>query len=276
MIDVVCDAGARYVKLALARPGETVRVLSAHAQDAVDLSLFAQRALSALNPGRLEAVRFYRLEEDLAERPSLLARVRAVSPLRRWAPMQQLESKAVWLKCLSLLDQEALLLDAGALRCRVFERLQGGTKLRVVENERCTAGGGRFVELMTQTLGVGLEDLDLTVSAATKPALLSSPCPVFAESEVVSLLNAGSQREDVLAGVVNDVVDKLLALLGRAQLGQRPVYLVGGLGRWQCIRSRLEQQGIRLLEELLDPLFVPCVAGLMQVQQRRQWARIEV
>ncbi|STI19979.1 ATPase, activator of (R)-hydroxyglutaryl-CoA dehydratase [Escherichia coli] len=52
------------------------------------------------------------------------------------------------------------------------------------------AGTGRFLEVISRTLGTSVEQLD-SITENVTPHAITSMCTVFAESEVISLRSAG-------------------------------------------------------------------------------------
>jgi hypothetical protein len=183
-------------------------------------------------------------------------------------------------RALGTLAPELLLADCGALRTRVIELSRGRAVVRSLENARCTAGAGRFVETMAAALRVSLTEVDARVAEAKDPCKVSSPCPVFAESEVVSQVNAGRAREDILSGVVAHAVEKLATLVERARPNGRPLLAIGGLARLDAFRSGLVAKlpGVEMLAAPVDAMLLPCLAGLAQVTEARpgSWPEIEL
>lgn len=62
-------------------------------------------------------------------------------------------------------------------------------------NDRCAAGTSRFLELMANALQYPLDEFGEAALGAEKSVKISSMCTVFAESEVISLITRGSNRE---------------------------------------------------------------------------------
>lgn len=252
MIHVACDPGSRYTKFAAARPGdaEAIRqVFPSH--DADDLGALARRVASALRPGLFEPVRIWIVGDG-------------------WVPKQTRSNPvllgAALARAAAGLGESALGADLGGLRTRVFE-VAGGQLKRTIENERCTSGGGRFVETMAAALGVDLDEIDAVISASKSPVRVSSPCMVFAESEMISQVNSGVSREDVLAGVVAHAVEKVSTLVQQAGPSGRPLLTTGGLARLAAFRNGLAAAlpGTVMVETPSDPLFFNCFAGLATV-----------
>jgi len=75
-------------------------------------------------------------------------------------------------------------------------------KGKVVEfamNDKCAAGTGRFFEAMARTLHITLQELSTIGLESVKPVSLASQCSVFAESEVITMINEGAELPDIVA-----------------------------------------------------------------------------
>lgn len=94
-------------------------------------------------------------------------------------------------------------------------------------NDRCAAGTGRFLEVLAQRLGVGLDDLGAMAARSAAPSAISSMCVVFAETEIIGLLAAGAQPDDIAAGVQASIAERVAAMAGRRV--EEPVLLTGGV-----------------------------------------------
>ncbi len=94
-------------------------------------------------------------------------------------------------------------------------------------NDRCAAGTGRFLEVVATRLGVKLESLGDMAGRSEKPAMISSMCVVFAETEIVGLLASGMKSEDIVAGVQAAIAARVSAMAGRNVTA--PVVFTGGV-----------------------------------------------
>ncbi|MBI5725723.1 MAG: 2-hydroxyglutaryl-CoA dehydratase [Planctomycetes bacterium] len=94
-------------------------------------------------------------------------------------------------------------------------------------NDRCAAGTGRFLELVAARLGVGLDKFGELAGRSENPAVISSMCAVFAETEIIGLLAGGASPADIAAGVRDAVASRLTALAG-GRLDD-PIVLTGGV-----------------------------------------------
>ena len=104
-------------------------------------------------------------------------------------------------------------------------------------NDKCSAGTGKFLEIMANRLGVTLGELfDLAQAGTVLP--ISSLCTVFAESEVINYIGEGRKREDIAAGVVDSVAAKVAQLSQRKNLPEK-VILTGGLSHSEYFTKTL-------------------------------------
>jgi predicted CoA-substrate-specific enzyme activase len=105
-------------------------------------------------------------------------------------------------------------------------------------NERCAAGSGKFLEMIAEAVGVPFAMISSLASQSTKPYSFSSNCAVFAESEIISQVNAGMKSSDVLAGVIRAVASKAASLIDGAD-AKDSIALIGGLAKVQAVREML-------------------------------------
>ncbi len=116
-------------------------------------------------------------------------------------------------------------------------------------NDKCAAGTGRFLEVMSRTLGIPLNEMGTRSALSTKRVHVSSMCTVFAESEVVSLVARGEKVEDILNGIHQAISDRVASLAMR--VGQQPpVAITGGVAKNQAVVKALEE---RLGSQFLVP-----------------------
>lgn len=121
----------------------------------------------------------------------------------------------------------SIVIDIGGQDTKVIA-LQSGQVRDFLMNDKCSAGTGRFLEIMANTLGVsilGLCELAERGSGVT----ISSMCTVFAESEVISLIGKGTAKEDIAYGVIESIVNKVHGQAARLMGAGKSVYLTGGL-----------------------------------------------
>ena len=106
-------------------------------------------------------------------------------------------------------------------------------------NDKCSAGSGRFLEVMADALEIPLEEFGSLALTSKNPSPISSTCTVFAESEVISRINQGASRVDVAAGIHKAIVNKTIALSARVGI-QPEVALTGGVALNPAVKEMLE------------------------------------
>ncbi len=114
--------------------------------------------------------------------------------------------------------------------------LKNGRVMKFIMNDKCSAGTGKFLEVMTNRLGLTMEELS-DLASRGNPITISSMCTVFAESEVISLIGKGTPREDIAYGVIESVVTKVVQLISQVEGDQ--YFLTGGLCEDPYVLERL-------------------------------------
>lgn len=136
--------------------------------------------------------------------------------------------------------------------CSVIDVGGQDTKVIIIENgivqdflmnDKCSAGTGKFLEIMANRLGVTLQEL-FDMAAAGKAVPISSLCTVFAESEVISHIGKGRKREDIAAGVVESVAAKVAQLAQRKALSGE-IILTGGISNSEYFTKILSRKLMR-------------------------------
>jgi (R)-2-hydroxyacyl-CoA dehydratese activating ATPase len=119
------------------------------------------------------------------------------------------------------------IVDIGGQDSKLVRLKEDGAVADFVMNDRCAAGTGRFLEMLSAQLGAPFSQLGRLVQQSREPALISSMCVVFAESEIVGLLAAGVLPEDIVTGVQTAVATRIAAMTG-GRLTE-PILFTGGV-----------------------------------------------
>ncbi|MDI6872881.1 acyl-CoA dehydratase activase [Candidatus Solincola sp.] len=148
---------------------------------------------------------------------------------------------------------ERTLIDIGGQDCKVIRINSQGRVVDFAMNDKCAAGTGRFFEAMARVLEVSLEELTSLSLRSVKPAQITSQCSVFAESEVITLLNEGVALEDIAAGI-NEAIASRLAVLVRKVGLEGEASVSGGCAKNRGLILSLERRLQVKVEELgMDP-----------------------
>ena len=134
-----------------------------------------------------------------------------------------------------LFHEDGTVIDIGGQDTKGIS-LKKGRVMKFIMNDKCSAGTGKFLEVMTNRLGLTQNELS-ELARKGNPITISSMCTVFAESEVISLIGKGTPREDIAYGVIESVVTKVVQLISQGPAEQ--YFLTGGLCEDEYIIERL-------------------------------------
>jgi len=140
-------------------------------------------------------------------------------------------------------------IDIGAEQSRVFSCDQTGKVLDRVRNDQCAAGAGAFLEEISARLDLELEEMGKLSLSSNKNITINSTCVIFAESEVVSLINEGVNKEDISRSIVEAVADKAVSLL-RSIKALDDIVFIGGVAMNQGVVDSVRKQ---IGKEILVP-----------------------
>ena len=124
-------------------------------------------------------------------------------------------------------SRDLTVIDIGGQDTKII-CVRNGAVSDFIMNDKCSAGTGRFLEIMANVLSVRPGEL-CDMASKGGNASISSMCTAFAESEVISLIGRGETRENIAFAVVDSIVKKVVAQTGRIQLSHSLACLTGGL-----------------------------------------------
>jgi (R)-2-hydroxyacyl-CoA dehydratese activating ATPase len=140
-----------------------------------------------------------------------------------------------------LFPEARAILDIGGQDTKAIALDASGRVLRFEMNDRCAAGTGRFMEIMANALHYTMDEFGNSACTADKAEKISSMCTVFAESEVVSLISSGANREEVALGIHEAIASRALTMLGKLPAFDNLVF-AGGVAYNHCMRRLLGQR----------------------------------
>lgn len=148
------------------------------------------------------------------------------------------------------------IVDIGGQDAKVIRVDAHGALEHFAMNDKCAAGTGHFLELMSRTLGVELDELGPLALRSRHAAEMSSRCSIFLETEVLHDLQRGITREDVAAGICRALAERVAALARRVH-PTRELAMTGGVAKNQAVRRQLEQRlGMNMVDLPLDPQLI--------------------
>lgn len=122
-------------------------------------------------------------------------------------------------------------IDIGGQDLKTISLDAHGRVARFEMNDRCAAGTGRFLEIMAEQLGYSLEQFAAAALRGKASIVINAQCTVFAESEVIGLINRNCPREDIARALHRTVAKRIAAMFSRLGTVSGRVVMTGGGAR---------------------------------------------
>jgi len=244
MITLGCDLGSLYSKFVLLKDQELInwKIVPTTGNIAQQIDGFLKELISSAG------ISFEQIDRISATGmgANLVKEAKAVDTLNSLRQLFKVFSSEI-----------EYMIDLGGQSITCLHLNSKGEIIDFMRNDKCASGSGRFLELMSKKLEIELEEIDQFVQRAKSPIELSNQCGVFAESEVISYINQGVEKSEIIAGVCGSVAKMVSAQAGR--LGVEGVYtLIGGGAR---INSLVEMVKERVKGSYQPFPFNPQLAG---------------
>ncbi|MCF6158097.1 MAG: CoA activase [wastewater metagenome] len=133
------------------------------------------------------------------------------------------------------------IINIGGQDCKVISLDNNGIMTNFTMNDKCAAGTGRFLEVMSRILEVELDELGTLSDNAEDIPHINSLCTVFGESEVISLLSQGRRVEDIIAGIHKSIAKRVGAMVKKIGV-REAVFFDGGPAFNKGLKRALEQE----------------------------------
>lgn len=160
-----------------------------------------------------------------------------------------------------------LVIDVGGQDAKVIRVTPAGGFEDFELNDRCSAGTGRFLEVMARALGYDLDEFCRAAMKADRAVAVSSMCTVFAESEVVALVAQGEDRKRVALGLYHSIVDRIYPLVSRLET-EGDILFVGGVARSRCIAGLLRKKLKRDITVPPNPQIVSALGAALVARKK--------
>jgi (R)-2-hydroxyacyl-CoA dehydratese activating ATPase len=137
-------------------------------------------------------------------------------------------------------------IDIGGQDCKVISIDTGGMVRDFIMNDKCAAGTGRSLEILSKTIGISLERLGPVSLRSWKPARITNKCSIFMELEVLQYIYKKRRTADIAYGINEAVAKRVASLANMIQLNEN-VAITGGVSKNIGV--------VRMLEKMLDIRF---------------------
>jgi len=120
--------------------------------------------------------------------------------------------------------------DIGGQDAKAIRVDEKGNVERYVYNDKCASGTGRFLEIIADSLDIKLDDMGAISGRSSEKLTLSNQCVVFAETEIISLVNEGKEIADIISALHQAVANRA-ASLARGILVAPDAVMTGGVAK---------------------------------------------
>ncbi|MBI2832346.1 MAG: 2-hydroxyglutaryl-CoA dehydratase [Chloroflexi bacterium] len=160
-------------------------------------------------------------------------------------------------------------IDIQGQSTQVIKINEKGRVLSFVVSEKCAAGSGRFLDVISNVLRIKLEEVGPLSLKSSTPVKFTTGCAVFGESEAISRVSEGASKEDILAGVHLALATKASTLVERVGMEKECAISGGGALNIGLVKAIEQRLGLRLLVPP-QPQFVTALGAAIMAEERAQ------
>ncbi|PMQ01188.1 MAG: 2-hydroxyglutaryl-CoA dehydratase [Dictyoglomus sp. NZ13-RE01] len=131
------------------------------------------------------------------------------------------------------------IIDIGGQDSKAIKVGKNGAVLDFVMNDKCAAGTGRFLEVMAKVLEEDLENFGRIHMQEKEVIEITNICTVFAESEIITLLSQGKNKNSIIKGLNYSIAKRAVSLVKRIG-AEKDVVMTGGVAKNQGVKMAIE------------------------------------
>jgi len=158
-------------------------------------------------------------------------------------------------------------IDIGGQDSKAIRLGENGKVSSFAMNDKCAAGSGRFLEVMSNVIGVTVNDLGPLSLKSKNKVNISSTCTVFAETEVISMIASEIKKEDIIAGIHDAIATKVSALTRSTGI-EDDVVMTGGVARNIGVLKSLEEKIGHVIHVPPEPLITGALGAALIAKNR--------
>jgi (R)-2-hydroxyacyl-CoA dehydratese activating ATPase len=159
------------------------------------------------------------------------------------------------------LGRAMTLVDIGGRDPQVIHVDDRGRRVDARGVRRCAAGIGSFLMFTARHLDVSATRLQELAAAAESAATVSSYCSVFSATEVLEQLRDGATREEVAAGCIRSVAERVVEIGGFGD----PVAVCGGVAEYfPGVLHALEELSGTRMQVVPEPIYTAALGAALR------------
>ncbi|MCK5133168.1 MAG: 2-hydroxyglutaryl-CoA dehydratase [Candidatus Sabulitectum sp.] len=137
-------------------------------------------------------------------------------------------------------------IDIGGQDSKMIVLDKKGKPVDFSMNDRCAAGTGKFIEMISASLEVDISEMFSAVKDHNDSVEISTMCAVFAESEMIGLLQSGTPIPTILKGVFRSVAKRTLGMAGLNGIIPKLVFTGGVAMNRGVVEAIKEETGLEV------------------------------
>ena len=150
-------------------------------------------------------------------------------------------------------------IDIGGQDTKVLKIDKNGKVVDFILSDKCAAGTGKFLEKAFDILKIDRNEINKYKS--DNVAKISSMCAVFAESEIISLLSKKVPKEEILMGVYESIINRVIPMTNRLKI--QNIVFSGGVAKNKVLVEMFEKKLNKKLIIPEEPQIVCCVGAIL-------------
>ncbi len=160
------------------------------------------------------------------------------------------------------------IINIGGQDVKIIKLWPDGSVADFRMNDKCAAGTGRFFEMAERILDAPLADFGSMDRESTSPAEIGSTCAVFAETELISLMARGVDRNDIVAGLNRAIAARISSLAENMDLADG-ICLDGGPALNSGLHRAMGEEMGREVQVLEQPQFTVALGAALAIARER-------
>ncbi len=132
------------------------------------------------------------------------------------------------------------IIDIGGQDSKGISLNDKGNVIDFVMNDKCAAGTGRFLEVVSNILQITIEDLTGFYNDMTEELIINNVCVVFAESEIIGLIATGTSIPNIVYAVHQSIAVRTASMMHKIPIIE-PVIFTGGVAQNLAMKLALEK-----------------------------------
>jgi predicted CoA-substrate-specific enzyme activase len=159
-------------------------------------------------------------------------------------------------------------IDMGAEQSQAMVLDDKGAILKYVRNDQCAAGAGAFITEMASVLEMNIEELSRASLLSKNVLKINSTCTIFAESEVISLVNEGHDKKDIARAVCDAIASKAASLAQELNIINDVVF-IGGIAHNASVLKLLKEKIGHKIMVPKEPRIVTAIGAALAARVRQ-------